>query len=141
MAKEKETSAEQHLKDLVSGRRTDIPEGGIPNVAITYQSGAKRTHDSLTKGPVVLTPEREVLVDVELEAGSIVIERVRFGYGPRTWRFPSPTDAPKRKQPPRRPEPRIVVAGNPPRMLGRESDIRQTHAETKQPWDGLHGKN
>jgi hypothetical protein len=129
MAKKQEACAEDLLRDLVTGKTGSAPAEGIPGVAIVYQSGVKRIHEARTTGPVEITPEREVLVDVELEAGGIVIPRVRFGYGPRTWRFPLPTDPlPKRK--PRRPEARVIVAGDPPRFLGSPYDIHQTRAET-----------
>jgi hypothetical protein len=85
------------LQDLLTGRRADVPAEGCPRVAIIYQSGPVRIHDSRTKGPVAITPEHNVLVDVELSAGGIVIERVRYGIGPRTWRFPSPSDPPPNK--------------------------------------------
>lgn len=97
MAKEKEVRPEDILRDLVAGRRSDVPEEGLPGVRIIYQSGPVRIHYSRTKGPTVITPERNVLIDAETEAG-FLIDWVPYGYGPRTWRFPSPSDPPPRKK-------------------------------------------
>lgn len=131
VAKATVASPEDMLRDLVTGRRADVPAGGIPGVAIVYQSGPARIHESWTKGPVVITPEREVLVDCELEAGGIVIERVRFGFGPRTWRFPTPSNPPqKRKDSPPK-SPRILKPLDVPQTTDSHSSGRQTLAETE----------
>ena len=129
MATEKEARPEDVLRDLVTGRRTDVPAGGIPGVAIVYQSGPARIHEAWTKGPAVITPEREVQVDVELEAGGISIERVRFGIGPRTWRFPSQPEPPPKRKAPAPKSPRILSPGEVPKTLGGASVV-QRYAET-----------
>lgn len=130
MAK-KETRPEDTLRDLVAGRRTEIPAEGIPGVEIVYQSGPVRVHRAWTSGRVELTAEREVLVDVELvEAAGVAIQRVRFGWGPRSWRFRGPADPPPKRKATPPPAPRLVGPGERPKVRGNPFDTFQGRAET-----------
>jgi hypothetical protein len=131
-AKAKEVSAEEILRELVMGRRTEVPPEGVPGVEIVYMSGPVRVHRAWTSGRVEITPEREVLVDVELtEAAGVGIERVRFGHGPRRWRFPLPTDPPPRKKAqPARPTSRTLKPGENPRSFGNPFGMFQSRADT-----------
>jgi hypothetical protein len=151
MAKGKEISAEDVLRELVAGKTGIIPAEGIPGVVVVYQSSPNRIHPAVTAGPVSVTLEGEVLVDVRITGFSrttnfsgspsppshegdftstVVYERVRFGIGPRTWRFPSPSDFPPEKKGRKAPSrARILAPGELPRTFGGASVV-QRYAET-----------
>jgi hypothetical protein len=151
--KKKEERAEDILRDLVTGKRTEVPAEGIPGVPIIYQSSPHRISWAITTGPVEVTAEKAVLVELECNSG-LRLARIRYGGGERTWRFPTPVDPPPKTKPAKREGLRyvfpsmfpptaeerdeiekeggeVVADGRAPRTLGRPGDVRQTHADHK----------
>jgi hypothetical protein len=130
MAK-KDECPEDVLRNLVNGLRSEIPVEGVPGVPVIYRSSPSRIHHAVTTGPVEITDAKEVLIELETDAGCCVAH-VRYGGTPLTWRFPLPSDPPPRKKAAPPELFRTLEPGEAPRRgLGRQSDVYQTHAEHK----------